>query len=60
VLQNSREIVSVFDKVIDLKIPFNNLDVASGENLEFVFVNANIGINDIFIPNEMLLNVKRD
>lgn len=60
VIQNSREIASVFDEVIDLKVPFNLLDVAYGENLEFVFVNANIGINDVFIPNEMLLNIRRD
>lgn len=60
VIQNPREIVSVFDKVIDIKIPFDNLDIKHGETLEFVFVNANIGVNDVFIPNEMLLNVKRD
>lgn len=59
-IQNSKEIISVYDKVLDLKIPFSNLDVERGEVLEFVFVNANIGINDVFIPNEMLLNVKRD
>ena len=60
VIQNSRELTAVFDKVIDLKIPFNILDVAYGESLEFVFVNANIGLNDVFIPNEMLLNIRRD
>lgn len=60
VIQNSRELTAVFDKVIDLKIPFDILDVAYGESLEFVFVNANIGLNDVFIPNEMLLNIRRD
>ena len=60
VVQNPREIVSVYDKVIDLKIPFNCLDVERGDNLEFVFVNAHVGVNDVFIPNEMLLNIKRD
>ena len=60
VLQNPKDIEAVFDKVIDLKIPFNLLDVAYGETLEFVFVNARMGVNEVFIPNEMLLNIKRD
>ena len=60
VLQDPRDIEAVFDKVIDLKIPFNSLDVAYNEILEFVFVNARVGVNEVFIPNEMLLNIKRD
>lgn len=60
VLQNPKDIQAVFDNVIDLKIPFNSLDVAYGETLEFVFVNARTGVNEVFIPNEMLLNIKRD
>ena len=60
VLQDPRDIDAVFDKVIDLKIPFNSLDVAYNEILEFVFVNARVGVNEVFIPNEMLLNIKRD
>jgi len=60
VLESPKEITSVFGKVIDLKIPFVNLDVGHGENMEFVFVNAAVGVNDVFIPNEMLLNIKRD
>ena len=60
VLENSKSIDYVFGKTIDLKIPFDILDVAHGENMEFVFVNAAVGLNDIFIPNEMLLSVSRD
>ncbi len=60
VLENPKDITSVFGKVIDLKIPFASLDIGHGENMEFVFVNAAIGVNDVFIPNEMLLNIKRD
>lgn len=60
VLKDPKDITSVFGKVIDLKIPFSNLDIGYGENMEFVFVNAAVGVNDVFIPNEMLLNMKRD
>ena len=60
VLQSSKNIKYVFNKVIDLQIPFDDLDIGYGENMEFVFVNALVGLNDIFIPNEMLLNIIRD
>ena len=60
VLENPKDITAVFGKVIDLKIPFSNLDIDHDENMEFVFVNAAVGVNDVFIPNEMLLNIKRD
>jgi len=59
-LCSSKDLNYVFGKAIDLKIPFDSLDVGHGENLEFVFVNAAIGLNDIFIPNEMLLSVSRE
>ena len=58
-LQSSRDFTAVFDKVIDVKIPFDNIDISYGETLEFMFVNANLGIKDLFIPNEMLLSVNR-
>ena len=60
VLEDPKDIECVFGKVIDLKIPFANMDIGYGENMEFVFVNAAAGVSDLFIPNEMLLNIKRD
>lgn len=60
VLESPKEITSVLGKTLDLKIPFSNLDIGYNENMEFVFINAAIGVNDVFIPNEMLLNIKRD
>lgn len=59
-LQNPKEILAVYDKVIDLRIPFTCLDIESGESLEFIFVIGTGGASDLFIPNEMLLNLKRD
>ena len=58
-LQSSKDFVAAYDRAIDLKIPFDNIDIAPGDTLEFIFVNANLGIKDLFIPNEMLLSLKR-
>lgn len=58
-IQNTNEVKIVYQKVIDVSIPFENLDTAPGESLEFFFANANFGIKDSFIPQDILLNVQR-
>ena len=58
-LQSSKDFTSAFDKVVDLKIPFDNIEIKDGDTLEFVFVNANMGVKDLYIPNDMLLSVTR-
>ena len=50
---------SVYDEVLDLKIPFDILGIKSGETLEFLFINANYGVKDFYIPNETVLSVTR-
>ena len=59
ILENAKAIEATYDEVLDLKIPFDILDIQNGETLEFVFVNANLGIKDFYIPNEMVLSVTR-
>jgi len=59
VLENSKPIETAYDEVLDLKIPFELLEIKNGETLEFLFVNANYGIKDFYIPNEMVLAVTR-
>lgn len=59
ILDSAKTIETAYDETLDLKIPFDLLEVKSGEILEFVFVNANYGIKDFYIPNEMVLSVKR-
>lgn len=59
VLSNTKSIETAYDEVLDLKIPFDSLDIKSGETLEFIFINANFGIKDFYIPNEMILSVTR-
>lgn len=58
-LGSSKNIKAVYEKVIDICIPFDSLDINPGETLEFVFANANFGIKDYYVPNEMLLRVRR-
>src|SRR5574344_61842 len=60
VINSAKGITALFDNVVDVKIPFDKLDVDHGETVEFLFINANFGIKDFYIPNEMLLTLKRD
>lgn len=59
VLEQAKTIETEYDEVLDVKIPFELLDIKNGETLEFLFVNANYGIKDFYIPNEMVLSVTR-
>ena len=58
-LGNSKTMEIAYDDVLDLKIPFELLEVSSGETLEFLFINANYGMTDFYVPDEMILSVKR-
>lgn len=60
VINSSKGIEAVFNKVLDVKIPFQNIDVDHGETVEFLFINAMFGIKDYYIPNEMLLTLTRE
>lgn len=59
VITTSKDVQTAFDKVVDVSIPFDTIDIASGDTLEFLFVNANYGVKDYFVPNEMLLTITR-
>ena len=59
VLEHTKSIEAAYGETLDLKIPFSLLDLQDGETLEFLFVNANYGIKDFYIPNETLLYVSR-
>ena len=54
-----KEIQAVCDSVLDMSIPFDLLEIPHGENLEFMFTIANMGVKEYSIPNEMLLTVTR-
>ena len=59
VMQDTQDIKMVYQKVVDVSIPFESLEVGHGEKLEFFFANANFGIKDSFSPQDIMLSVKR-
>lgn len=59
VISSSKNIRAIYHKYIDISIPFNDISIDSGDTLEFLFANANFGVKDFFVPNEMLLTLKR-
>lgn len=59
VLGQSKKIETAYDEVLDVKIPFDTLNIKNGETVEFLFINANCGIKDFYIPNEMVLSITR-
>lgn len=58
-IASPKNIQTVYDKFVDISIPFDNIDIAHNETVEFLFVNANFGVKDYFVPNEMLLTIQR-
>lgn len=58
-IDNPKNITAVYDKAVDVSIPFDDIEINSGETLEFMFVNASYGVTDFYVPNEMLLTIKR-
>lgn len=59
VLENYKAMEVIYDEVLDIKIPFETLEINQGEKLEFLFINANYGMTDFYIPDEMILSVQR-
>ena len=58
-VQNSENIRVAYDNVIDISIPFDEIDVAAGEMVEFFFAPADSEIMESAIPQELLLTMQR-
>ena len=58
-ITSPKNITAIYDKVVDVSIPFDDIGIEKGDTLEFLFINAAYGVKDYFIPNEMLLTIKR-
>ncbi len=58
-ISSSKNIKAVYKKYVDVSIPFDSVSIDKGNTLEFMFVNANFGIKDYVVPNDMLLTIKR-
>ncbi|MGN1124550.1 MAG: hypothetical protein ACI4SM_00035, partial [Candidatus Gastranaerophilaceae bacterium] len=58
--QNCEDTIKVaYDKVLDISIPFDSIDIGENETLEFFFATADFGILETFIPQEILLTMQR-
>ncbi|MBQ9688038.1 hypothetical protein IJV79_00215, partial [bacterium] len=58
-IQDSKRVQVIYKDVIDISIPFEELDVRIGETMQFFFANTNFGIKDAFSPQDIMLSIKR-
>ena len=58
-IRTNARIKSVYNDVVDILIPFEELDVRIGETMEFFFSNTNFGIKESFSPQDIMLSIKR-
>jgi len=58
-IQNNEQIKVAYDNVIDISIPFDTIDIAEDEMVEFFFAPADSGIMESAIPQELLLTMQR-
>lgn len=58
-MMDTNDVNIAHQKVIDVSIPFDCLDISRGEKLEFFFANANFGIKDAFSPHDVMLSIER-
>ena len=58
-IEDSTNIKIAHQNVIDIGIPFVDLEIKKGERLDFFFANTNFGIKDAFSPQDVMLSIKR-
>lgn len=58
-LKMSNKVRSAFEDILEVAIPFDELEIKSGDRLEFFIVNAMLGIANDFYPKDILLSVIR-
>ena len=59
IARSSKKILTACGRVLDMSIPFDILNIAPGDTLEFMFANANFDALDSYIPNNSFLTLKR-
>lgn len=58
-LQSKKDFAINHEKTIDVTIPFDNLEIGMGEELEFIIAQSKLGVLDSVTPNKVLLKIKR-
>lgn len=59
ILQMKHNIEYLFDEFIEIKIPFEDINIKPGETLEFFIIRGALGLIDKFYPRDSLLSVTR-
>lgn len=58
-LANPEGVNIVYKDVIDLAVPFDTLGVGHGDKIEFFIANTDSGVKNTYVPQEVMLSMKR-
>lgn len=58
-MNDTNDVKIAYQNVIDMSVPFEELEIEQNETLEFFFANANFGIKDAYSPQDVMINIKR-
>ena len=59
-LDNPEGLNITYKDVIDVCIPFDKIGIRQGEIVEFFMANTDSGVKNTYIPQEVLLSMKRE
>lgn len=59
VMQKNNSVESVYDEVIEIKIPFEDLGVKANEKVDFFIINGTFGRVEETYPQDLWLTIKR-
>ena len=58
-MQKNNSVESVYDEVIEIKIPFEDLGVKANEKVDFFIINGSFGRVEETYPQDLWLTIKR-
>lgn len=58
-MKKNNSVESVYDEVIELKIPFKDLDVKNGDKVDFFIINGTFGRIEEIYPQDLWLTINR-
>ena len=59
VMDKNNSIECVYDDVIEVKIPFDDLQIKEGEKIDFFIINGTFGRVEEIYPQDLWLTIKR-
>lgn len=58
-MKKNNSVESIYDEVIEIKIPFEDLDVKYGEKIDFFIINGTFGRIEEIYPQDLWLTINR-